>query len=297
MNIVITGATGLIGGAVARALKAQGHGILALSRSEGAADKARAQGFDILPGDLEDTALLRAATLEADAVIHAASPHDHKAAELDRRAIHVLLEALRGTGKRLIYTSGCLVYGETGDRAATEETPCKPLPMVAWREILEREIRAAQDVHAVIIRPGWVYGHGGGTAMMMLAQAQNEGAARVIGTGDNRWSCVHAEDLARLYALALTHAPAGSVYNGVNDGPVSLIEIARAASRAGGAQGRVTLWPLEAARQTLHGFADAIACDQVVSGAKAQVELGWRPVMRTILQEFEMTAWSDRDDA
>ncbi|WP_336761274.1 NAD-dependent epimerase/dehydratase family protein [Asaia sp. VD9] len=296
MNIMITGATGLIGGAVARALKAQGHGILALARNEGAAEKARAQGFDIVAGDLADTALLHSVAQRADAVIHAASSHDQRAADLDRRATHALLDALRGTGKRLIYTSGCLVYGATGDKAATEETACNPLPMVAWRETLEREIRAEQDVHGVILRPGWVYGCGGGTAMMLLAEARNEGAARVIGTGDNRWSCVHTEDLARLYARALTHAPAGSVYNGVNGAPVSLMEIAQAASRAGGAQGRVTLWPIEEARQSLRGFADAIACDQVISGGKAQAELGWRPVMGTILQEFEaITSGNYRD--
>lgn len=65
-----------------------------------------------------------------------------------------------------------------------------------------------------------------------------------------------------------------------------LIEIARAASEAAGAGGRVEAWTLEDARSVLWAFADAIACDQVISGEKAERELGWRPSRRSIIDEL-----------
>ncbi|WP_448956711.1 NAD-dependent epimerase/dehydratase family protein [Labrys neptuniae] len=130
-----------------------------------------------------------------------------------------MLEAQRGTGKRFVYTSGSLVYGSTGDKSATEDTPLEPVEMVRWRQALEREILAAEaeGVHPVVIRPAWVYGNGGGAAMMMVAAAKEHGAALHVGDGQNRWSTVHADDLADLYAqprplgpCRAQHCPRGS---------------------------------------------------------------------------------------
>ena len=120
------------------------------------------------------------------------------------------LNVSAGTDKRFIYTSGSLVYGSTGDTSATEDTPLNPVEMVRWRQALEREILAAgtEGVHPVVIRPAWVYGNWGGAAMMMVAAAKEHGAALLSVTVKNRWSTVHADDLADLYALALERAPA-----------------------------------------------------------------------------------------
>jgi hypothetical protein len=49
-------------------------------------------------------------------------------------------------------------------------------------------------------------------------------------------------------------------------------------------------WALDDARQVLWGFADAMACDQVVSGAKAQHELGWSPSRHSIVDELRSYA-------
>ena len=64
-----------------------------------------------------------------------------------------------------------------------------------------------------MIRPGWVYGNRGGTAMM-YGSAKEHGAARTVGDGTNRWTTVHADDLADLDLLALEKAPAASTFNG-----------------------------------------------------------------------------------
>lgn len=292
MRVLVTGATGLIGGAVARRLMAGGHEVVGLARSEMSAARLTGEGFAVMQGDLADPASVACAARAVDAVIHAASPGDQNTATYDIAATRSIIEALRGTGKRFVYTSGCLIYGSTGDAPATEDSPCNPVELVRWRQQLEDEILAAASVgvHSSVIRPGWVYGNWGGAAMMMYGAAREYGVARYVGDGRNRWSTVHADDLADLYALSLERAPVSSIFNGVHGTATPLIEIARAASEAAGAEGRVEAWPLDEARQSLWAFADAITCDQVVCGDKAKRELDWRPSRRSIVEELRSYA-------
>ena len=292
MRILVTGATGLIGGAVARRLASAGHEVVGLARSDANAARLADRGYTVVRGDLADAAGLAEAARGVDAVVHAASPGDHRMAAYDEAATRAILDALRGTAKRFVYTSGCLLYGATGDTPATEDSSLAPIDLVRFRQALEGEVLAAAsaDVHAIVIRPAWVYGDRGGTAMMMHGSAREQGAARYIGNGTNRWTTVHADDLADLYRLALETAPAGSIFNGAHGPAVPLVEIARAASEGAGAHGRVAEWPLDEARQTLCGFADAIACDGVISGERAEAELGWRPSRPSILDELRSYA-------
>jgi nucleoside-diphosphate-sugar epimerase len=295
MRVLVTGATGLIGGAVARRLKRCDYEVVGLARSETSAAKLSGEGFAIVHGDLSDEASVADAVHGVDAVVHAASPGDLNTAAYDKAAVRAIIGGLRGTSKRFVYTSGCLVYGSTGDTPATENSPLRAIELVRFREALEREILdAANDgIHPIVIRPGWVYGHRAGTAMMMVEAAKEHGVARHVGDGQNRWTTVHADDLADLYALALERAPAGSVFNGVHGAATLLVEIARAASEAAGAGGHVKAWPLEEARSVLWAFADAIACDQVISGEKAERELGWRPTHHSIVDELRSYRLAD----
>ena len=292
MRVLVTGTTGLIGGAVARRLKAAGHEVAGLARSEASAGRLAGEGFTVMRGDLADPASVASAARGSDAVVHAASPNDANTAAHDEAATRAIIETLRGTGRRFIYTSGCLLYGATGDEPATEDSPLNPIDLVRWRRKLEGEVlaAAADGVHPIVIRPAWVYGNRGGTAMMMYGSAKQHGAARCIGDGTNRWTTVHADDLADLYLLALDKAPAASTFNGAHGAAIPLAEIARAASEGAGAGGRIETWPPDEARQVLWGFADAITCDQVVSGGLAERELGWSPSRPSIVDELRSYA-------
>ena len=115
MRILVTGATGLIGGAVARRLASAGHEVVGLARSDASAAKLAGQGYTAVHGDLADAASVAEAARGADAVVHAASPSDGNRAAYDEAATRAIIDALRGTAKRFVYTSGCLLYGATGD--------------------------------------------------------------------------------------------------------------------------------------------------------------------------------------
>jgi nucleoside-diphosphate-sugar epimerase len=282
MNIFLTGATGYIGGAVAEALLAAGHSVTGLARSDEAARSLRLKGITPCYGDLKSPAGLLEASTPAGAVIHTGTTND---GSLDQRAVRTLLEAATGSGKAFVYTSGVWVLGDTGGKIADESWPLNPAALVAWRPAVEQMVLAAsrQNVRSIVIRPAIVFGRGNGIPADFVKSARENGAARYVGAGANRWPVVHVDDLADLYLRAMTDAPAGSVFLASDGSAHRVKEIAQAASFAGGANGRTESWPLDDARKTLGAYADALVLDQRVSSEKARTTLGWQPRRGSIL--------------
>src|SRR5438270_792345 len=130
MNIFLTGATGYIGSAVAAALLEAGHSVTGLARSDEAAGLLHLNGIAPFHGDLKSPSGLLQAAAPSDAVIHTGTTND---GELDQRAVRTLLQAVIGSGKPFVYTSGVWVLGDTGGRVADENWPVNPVPLVAWR--------------------------------------------------------------------------------------------------------------------------------------------------------------------
>jgi nucleoside-diphosphate-sugar epimerase len=289
MRVLLTGATGYIGSAVAEALRAAGHEVTGLARSEEAARGLQERGFGVRRGDLKEPGSLSEAAREFDAVIHTASTNDRDAPEADRATVEAILQSLEGTNKPFIYTSGVWVYGDTGARVADEESPLDPTPLVTWRPANERLVldAARRGVRAIVIRPAIVYGRGGGIPASLVQAARQKGLVRFVGTGSNRWPQVHVDDLANLYVRALDAAPPATILNAASGPSLRVLDVAEAASRAGGAAGRTESWPLEEARTHLGPYADALALDQQVSGEKAKKLLGWTPQSVSMLEDLE----------
>jgi nucleoside-diphosphate-sugar epimerase len=283
MRVFVGGASGYIGSAVARSLKRRGHHVLGSARNETAAEKLRAAGVEPVQADLSDPASFGRAARSADAVIQAASTSSAQSAENEPRAAAAVLEAMAGTEKTFILTSGAWVYGSTGDTAVTEETPLRPFSLVAWRPALEQAVLRAAKTRGIVIRPAWVYGRGGGTLAVWVASAKDQRRVSVPGDGKSRWSMVHVDDLAELYALALEKAPGGSVFNGASGEVITTGDAARIIARRHGAE--LSFWPLEEARRTLGPYADAIASDQIVR-SPASLALGWKPSSVSVTEDL-----------
>src|SRR3954462_1514729 len=76
MRVFLTGGTGFIGGAVARKLRDRGDDVVALVRTPAKATALSANGVELVPGDLGDTAAINKGMTGCDGVIHAAAIYE-----------------------------------------------------------------------------------------------------------------------------------------------------------------------------------------------------------------------------
>jgi nucleoside-diphosphate-sugar epimerase len=285
MKIFVTGATGYVGGPVVAELVAADHEVTALCRSAEKEPALRELGANPLPGDLTDAASYRDAAGAADAIIHLG--FDYRAAvDADRTAIDTFLAVTEGRDAIVIGTSGLWVLGDTGGRTLGDDAPTDaPAAIVKWRVPHERRVLEAggpgtgggdgpRRVTAVV-RPGYVYGGGGGSTARMFATAVKSGAAEYIGDGANHWNNIHVDDLARLY-LAIVETRTGGVFNAVDGTPETVAAIATAACLAAGGDGSINPVPLEKAREKIGPVADAMCLDARLSAPAARA-LGWAP--------------------
>jgi nucleoside-diphosphate-sugar epimerase len=218
MRILVVGASGFLGGAVAKRLKRDGHEVVALVRDTAKARALADAGFVLREGNLENPLSLQQATADADAVINAADS-DHAA------GVSTLLNAIAGTGKTFIHTSGISVTadhakGSGGGIVRDETTAYQPIPERAARYGIDQNVRAAASngCRPMVICCPLVYGPpswpGRDSVQLptLVADARKHGAARYIGAGAARWTHSHIDDIADAFALALAKGKAGALY-------------------------------------------------------------------------------------
>lgn len=135
MHVFVTGGSGLTGPAVVAELIAAGHTVTGLARSDDAAGRLQALGAQTLRGSLEDLDSLRQGARTADGVIHMAfggsfaDPED--LVRRDLTAIETLGQALTGSGKPFVSTSGTFVM--PAGRVSTETDAPDPESIASFR--------------------------------------------------------------------------------------------------------------------------------------------------------------------
>jgi nucleoside-diphosphate-sugar epimerase len=290
MRIFITGATGFVGSAVTQELLKHGHKVLGLARSDANATALTAAGAQVHRGGLQDLESLRSGAQQTDAVIHCGFIHDFakfkENCEVDARAIETLGNALAGSNKPLIVTSGTgLLANGVG---STENVPAPPpsafLPRVSEQSVLAFTGKGVRT-SAIRLSPS-VHGAGDhGFVPILINLAREKKAAAYIGDGANRWPGVHRLDAAVLYRLILEKGTAGSVYHAVAEPGVSFREIAAVIGR--GLKVPVVSKTPDEAKSHFTWFSHFAAIDNPASSDWTRKQLGWNPTQPGLLADVE----------
>jgi len=292
MDVFLTGGTGLVGSALLTALLADGHTVHALARSDASARALEAAGATVVRGSVEDTGLLAEAARTADGFVHTAATADGDDAARDAALLDAVLPALAGSNKPYVHTSGVWVHGAG---QIDEDTPFAPPALTDWRLPLDARVRAAADdgVRSIVIAPGIVHGRGLGLPNVVKDGPRTEdGALLLPGSGEQHWTTVHTDDLARLYVAALTEAAPGAYYLGVSGEDPTVREIGEAASRGAGRDERTVPSTEADTEARLGALAGALDLDQQATGARAKAELGWAPTGPSLLEDLRSGSYA-----
>jgi nucleoside-diphosphate-sugar epimerase len=288
MRVLVTGATGFVGGGIVRALIADGHEVHGLVRDPGTAVALGRSGVTLHAGDMREPASYVPLVTQVDAVVQAAqlstSGRVTKArAQAVFAAEHTMTAALAEAclehGRRLLYTGGCFDWGDHGEEWITEITALSPSPMGeghAREAGLLQQMHAERGLDVVRLNPGFVYGPGGLLRSAFVDQAR-KGRLRCIGRGSNWWSCVHVDDLGRAYSAALTTARSGAYYAVADEQPIRLRDltdvVTDAMRRPRAGSGAPWLVGLFIGRPLVASLVTSFRVD----ASRIRGELGWRP--------------------
>jgi dihydroflavonol-4-reductase len=299
--VLVTGASGFVGGAVARHLLAAGAEVRGLARSDTAAAAVAALGAEPVPGALEDEDSLADAMRGAQLVFHTAGinaacvrdPAPLNTANVTGPARVIRAAAAAGV-TRVVHTSSAAAIAEppgTIGREDTEPSGGFPTHYARSKYLGERRAFAAgrgSGVEVVCVNPSSVQGPGRttGTATLLLRAAR----ARVAVSVRTWLSMVDVDDCAQGHVRAAVHGASGARYllSGATMTTADAIELLRGAT---GRPRRVVWVPRSLVRAAIpataaaarFGSGDPILCPGVVrsllhghrfDGSRAVRELG-----------------------
>ena len=305
MRALVTGATGKVGHAVARALEAAGHEVRALVRDPARAASVLPAGVEPVPGDVTEPGSLGAAVAGCELVFNAMGlpeqwlADDRQFDRVNARGTENVVRAAREAAvRRVVHTSTIDVFhAEPGGRFDESQLADHPKGTAYERSKQEAERlaqAAAGDMELVIVNPAAVYGPGPeGSASLErqlfepivrrrlpalvpggfgVAFSEGVGAGHLLaaergGPGERYILCDQHLTLRELAETVVRVAGRGRVP------PTVPVPVARGLAAAGEALARVIRRPPLVARGELYFLLWNAAPDS----AKAQRELGWRP--------------------
>ncbi len=290
MRVFLTGATGFIGSTLIPELKAAGHDVLGLARSDENAARLEAMGVGVHRGDLTAPETLAAGAAACDATIHCGFIHDFSRfmenIAIDRAAVEAMLAAMEGSGKPFLLTSGVLMV-DAGREATEEDAPSLEGPGAGRGATeLAAQAFAERGVRAMIVRLPQVHDtEKQGLVSYAIEIAREKGVSAYVGDGSNRWAAAHVSDVARLYRLALEKGEAGACYHAVGESGVPMRAVAEAVGKRVGVP-TVSIAPDEAFAH--FGFVGMFALrDAPVSSRLTRERLGWAPTGPGLIADLE----------
>jgi predicted dehydrogenase/nucleoside-diphosphate-sugar epimerase len=311
MKVLVTGATGFLGGHIVEALTAAGHEVRALVRRTSRTDRLDKLGVETVLGEMKDAASLRRAVEGVEAVVHAASTMSGPAEEYAVATVggtQALLAAAAEAGvKRFIYVGSIGVLGIQGERTVVEESPYESDPemlgpytnskIAAEQEALAFA-RSGAGIEITVLRPGCLYGPRGRWNISRLGYTVGSGWYMTVGFGRVPLPVCYVKNCAAAVraALELTGIN-GEVFNIVDDDLFTAREYLKRIKRdvrsklklLPGSYWLLSLlaWGLKLANRALPKVprpfrkANLIACSRRLkySNEKAKRLLGWHPTV------------------
>ena len=228
MRIAVIGATGVLGRHLVPRLIGRGHAVCATARKEADLDRLKRLGAEAVPADIFDPVSLRAAVVNCDAAIHAATSIPTVAGKGDwavndrirREGTANLLAACRAERVRRYVQQSTAIQHITSDvRPQTEEDSIGVYDRI--RSALDMEqLVAASALDWCIVRGGSFYGPGTGRPEGWRSQARG-GVLTLPGDGNGFISLIHVADMAAAMALVAERGQPKQVYIAADDQPAT----------------------------------------------------------------------------
>ncbi len=204
-RILVTGATGFTGGALAKKLVDQGHEVVALVRKTGNVQALSELGVELAYGDITDRGAVMSAAANCDIIYHIAAvyrtaghPDSYYEGVNITGVQHVIDAALEHGVKRTVHCSTIGVHGDIEELPSNEESPFNPGDIYQRTKLAGEELFAQameqQNLDGAIFRPGAIYGPGDMRLLKMFKQIKR-GFFPLFGGGKNLYHLSYIDDL------------------------------------------------------------------------------------------------------
>jgi dihydroflavonol-4-reductase len=224
----VTGATGFIGGQVARKLRERGDEVVALVRSPDKATQLEELGCELVEGDLSSEDAIRRGVQGCDAVFHVGAVYKVGIPKSEREPMidanvngteRVLDAAIDAGVRKIVYVSTGAVFGNTHGEVVDESyrRPDHEGFLSCYDETKVRSHQIAQDRIAkgapiIIVQPGGVYGPGDHSEIGNMIDQTRTGKLRARAFPEAGFSFVYVEDVADGILLAHDKGKVGESY-------------------------------------------------------------------------------------
>jgi dihydroflavonol-4-reductase len=303
MKYALTGATGFVGGHLARQLRDAGHEVIAVVRTPAKARDLEELGVTVVPGDVTSRSSLVSAFTGVDGVFHVAgwyhlgSDHPEQGWAVNVQGTRNALDAAQETQvPRVVYTSTVAVNSDTGGQVRDETyhftgTHLSVYDHTKAQAHLIAEEYAGRGLDVVTVMPGGIYGPGDTSQIGELIRQAAHGR-RVMAPAGLRMCMAPVDDVAAGHVLAMDKGRAGESY--MLAGPqTTLVDVLRITAEIAGGKAPLVLPDVAVgASEKMMGLLErmvpvpstyrseslrASRASYLGSAEKAKAELGWFP--------------------
>ena len=227
MKVAITGASGFLGGTLAKAYSRRGDNVIALVRKTSNTLALKELDVELIYGELNDDESFNSLLKDADLGIHCAAIAEdfgpwENFQEINIGAVKNFFEAsLKQDVPKIVSISSVVVYGNSRHHRGTdEEGPYETIITDNYTrskiasDRLAFEYHREYDLPVTIIRPGYIWGPGDRAVMPLLIEAIKMKRLAIVDNGENIMHLSHVDNMVQGIILAAeSNKSIGRAYN------------------------------------------------------------------------------------